>query len=232
AGSAGAGAAAAGALATTYASERLRAGVGTRVGLPDPVLGVIEDAVALGVALAATRPSRDSDSDPVCAPDSDDTDGDAPASSSPVADVARGLAAAAVGTAAMTSVQVAYLKLTGGSPSSAPEQVGRRIIEGALHRTVPRRYRGALNQGMHILYGTSWGVPFGLIVGQRHRRPSAATAGAALGATAWIVSLVELPALDVSPPPWRQPPLSLASDLAFHLVYGTATAATFQALTR
>jgi hypothetical protein len=37
-----------------------------------------------------------------------------------------------------------------------------------------------------------------------------------------------LPLLGVAPPPWRRPPAALARDLAFHLVYGTATAAALQ----
>jgi hypothetical protein len=44
-------------------------------------------------------------------------------------------------------------------------------------------------------------------------------------------ALAELPALGIAPPPWRQPPSSLAVDLGFHLVYGLATAAAFEALT-
>lgn len=55
AGPRGAGLGAAAATATTYASERLRAVVGKRTGVPDPVLGLIEDGLAIGIALWATR---------------------------------------------------------------------------------------------------------------------------------------------------------------------------------
>ncbi len=228
AGAAGAGAAAAGSLASTYASERLRSMIGAKTGIPDPALGVAEDALAVLVAMRATRPADDNSGAPetpqVSEPEPD-------ARTSPVISAGRGLAAAAVGTAAMTSVQTAYLKLTGGAPSSAPEQVGRRIIEGALNKRVPRQRRPALNQTMHALYGTTWGIPFGLVVGSLRRRRSATLSGAALGLTAWILSLAELPALGLAPAPWRQPAGSLAGDALMHLVFGAATAATFNALT-
>ncbi len=225
AGAAGAGAAAAGSLASTYVSERLRSMIVAKTGIPDPAVGVAEDALALVAAFGATRPANNGQSE---ARHAGGPEPDAP--TSPLIAAARGLAAAAAGTAAMTSVQTAYLKLTDGTPSTAPEQVGRRIIEGLFNQRVPRQRRPALNQAMHALYGTTWGIPFGLVVGSLRRRPPATLSGAALGLTAWAVSLVQLPALGVSPPPWRQPPGSLAGDAIVHLVFGGATAATFRAL--
>jgi hypothetical protein len=38
------------------------------------------------------------------------------------------------------------------------------------------------------------------------------------------VSLVELPALQLSPPVGKLPPSSIAPDLGFHLLYGAAVA--------
>lgn len=38
-----------------FAGERTRAALGRRTGLPDPLIAVAEDVVAIGVALAATR---------------------------------------------------------------------------------------------------------------------------------------------------------------------------------
>jgi uncharacterized membrane protein len=194
------------AAAGTYASERARALLGQRLGVADPLLGVAEDALAIGVATAAAG-----------VPSAEEGEGNAaePANarrSAPTAAV-RGLLAAAVGTAAMTSVQVAYLSAAGGEPSSAPGDVGRKLID------VPRDRRAAFNQAMHMLYGTAWGAPFGLL---RRSRP---IHGLLFGTVVWGVSLVELPLLGVAPPPWRQAPGALARDLAFHLVYGTASAA-------
>jgi uncharacterized membrane protein len=199
---------AAAAAATTYASERARALLGERLGVADPVLAVAEDALALGVATVAAGATDDIPDD---APD------ETAEPPSPIAAVLRGLLAGAVGTAAMTSAQVAVLRLTGEEPSTAPGDVGRKVID------VPRGWRGAFSQAMHLLYGTSWGAPFGLLRRSQHGN------GVLFGAAVWGVSLVELPLLGVAPPPWRQPPAALARDLALHLVYGTATAAALQA---
>ena len=240
AGSRGAGAGAACALATTYGSERLRAMIGQRTGVPDALLGAIEDALAIGTA-AAVVPSRAAPSDQHAgaAIDSVDSNGASPhiaveqdpaPEASHLKAAVRGLAAAAVGTGAMTSVQMAYIKLSGGSASSAPAEVGQRIIKAVSGRQVPRKHQDVLNQSMHMLYGTAWGLPFGLLVGSLARRPSATASGLALGLCAWGTSLAQLPALDLAPAPWEQPAAALAGDLAFHLVYGTATAAVYQAL--
>jgi hypothetical protein len=213
------------AAATTYASERARALLGDRLGLPDPVLAAAEDALVVGLATAGAGSAQagpdngDSAYAGYSMRTGEDEAGSAePATTpSPVSAALRGLLAAAVGTAAMTSVQVAYLSASGGEPSSAPGDVGRKLID------VPRDRRAAFNQAMHMLYGTSWGAPLGLLARSRPIN------GLLFGAAVWGVSLVELPLLDVAPPPWRQDPAALARDLAFHLVYGTATAAVLNA---
>jgi uncharacterized membrane protein len=204
---------AAAAVASTYASERARELLGQRLTLPDPVLAAAEDALVLGVAVAAAGPS-----------DGDISEADAAGRESrrpsPPRAAVRGLLAGAIGTGAMTSVQVAYLSATGGEPSSVPGDIGRKLIDVSPQR------RTAFNQAMHVLYGTAWGAPFGLL-----QRFTGTAGGALFGTAVWALSLVELPLLGVAPPPWRQSHVSLASDLAFHLVYGTATAAAYEAWT-
>jgi len=209
------------AAASTYASERARALLGEHLGLPDPVLAAAEDAIVVGVASVGAGPAETGSAEAGSAeagsaePRADDGDWAEQASArpSPVTAVVRGLLAAAVGTAAMTSVQMAYLSASGGEPSSTPGDVGRKLID------VPRDRRPAFNQAMHVLYGTAWGAPLGLL--DRSRPVN----GLLFGAAVWGVSLVQLPLLDVAPPPWRQDPAALGRDLAFHLAYGTATAA-------
>jgi hypothetical protein len=125
----------------------------------------------------------------------------------------------------MTSAQNAVNRLTGTPSSEAPRVVGERLL-GALGIGVPHEKRPALNVTMHILYGSSWGVPYGFL-GRRHPGPAS---GLALGLGVWAVSLVELPALGLAPPPWKQSAAALAPDLGFHLVYGLATSAAHEAL--
>ena len=142
----------------------------------------------------------------------------------------RGLLAGAAGTAAMTAAQTAWLKARGEEPSTTPAEVGRRIVEGVLQRDVPEERMGALNNVMHWLYGTSWGVLFGLARADRGAAPlsdGARFAGVVRGA-----SLVQLPAMRLAPPVWEYPPQQLASDVGFHLVYGVGVAAAYAVLDR
>jgi hypothetical protein len=127
----------------------------------------------------------------------------------------------------MTSAQNWVYALTRGEQSEAPAEVGERIL-GALGIKVKKEQRPTLNTAMHILYGTSWGLPFGVLFGRAARPPGPAK-GLAFGFGVWAVSLAKLPALGVAPPPWKQSPAALAEDLAFHLVYGVATAAAYEA---
>ena len=126
----------------------------------------------------------------------------------------------------MTAAQTAYMKATGGESSNTPAEVGKLIIEGVFGREVPEERMDALNDAMHWLYGTGWGVVYRIVLGGRRRRP--ARAGLAFGAAVWAVSLVELPALGVAPPPWEYSPADVVPDLGFHLAYGLGVATAFE----
>jgi uncharacterized membrane protein len=234
-GSPGLRAGAAFALAATYPSQSLRAQIVKRTPIPDIACAVPEDLLAATIAaLASTEPRPN--------PVAPDLDVDGPKSADIegfsahqhgerrgiVAAAGCGLAAAAVGTAAMTSAQVWLYGITGGGESEAPAKVGEKIL-GAFGVKVRKEQRPALNTAMHSLYGTSWGLPFGVLFGRGG--PTGPAKGLAFGFSVWATSLVELPALGIAPPPWKQPPAALAQDLAFHLVYGTATAAAYEAFT-
>jgi hypothetical protein len=129
----------------------------------------------------------------------------------------------------MTSAQTWLYGITGGEASDAPAEVGEKIL-GALGFKVKKGQRPALGAAIHALYGTSWGLPFGLLFGRGERPPGPAK-GLAFGCGVWAASLAELPALGIAPPPWKQSPAALGQDLAFHLVYGVATAAAYEAFT-
>ena len=137
--------------------------------------------------------------------------------------LSRGVLAGAVGTGAMTAAQTAYYKATGAEGSTTPAEVAKRVIRGVLQREVSDDRTPMLNTAMHWLYGTGWGTLYGLAA----RRP---TLGLAFGALVWGASLVQLPAMKLSPPLWEMPPSSIAPDLGFHLVYGAAVAAAHRVL--
>jgi hypothetical protein len=149
---------------------------------------------------------------------------------SPLGAALAGLAAGAAGTGVMTAVQTAYLKATGGESSSTPAEVGKRVIRGVLGREVPEERTEQLNNAMHWLYGTSWGVVYGIAAGGRKASPL--RGGLLFGAVVWGASLVQLPAMGLSPPVWQMPPSSIAPDLGFHLAYGVGVATAFRVLDR
>lgn len=149
---------------------------------------------------------------------------------SPLAAVGKGLVAGMAGTAAMTGYQLVVAKLRDSGSSSAPAEVGRRVIEGVFQRSVPEGKNDALNNAMHILYGTSWGPAYG--VAQSSLGLPAAHHGALFGTLVWGASLLALPAMKIAPPVWQTPPLEVALDLSYHLAYGLGVAAAYALLDR
>jgi uncharacterized membrane protein len=184
------------ALATTYPSQTLRAQIAKRPGIPDIACAVPEDLLGASLAAAAsTEPRPDVDG-----PKSPDIEDLSAHQHGALASAGLGLAAGAVGAAAMSSAREWVFGFTGEEGS---------------------------NPAVHVLHGTGWGLLFGVAWG-RGRLPGP-DKGAIFGLNVWLASLVALPALGVAPPPWKQSPAALARDLGLHLVYGTATAAAYEA---
>jgi uncharacterized membrane protein len=240
-GSPGLRAGAAFALAATYPSQALRAQIVKRTPIPDLACAVPEDLIAATVAFFTSTEPRPDPSPPVVeSPSHPAVDGPKTGDIGRfsahqhggrrgiVSAAGRGVAATAVGTAAMTSAQVWLYGFTGSEGSEAPAKVGEKIL-GAFGVKVRKQQRPALNTAMHALYGTSWGLPFGLLHGRGG--PTGPAKGLAFGFEVWLVSLANLPALGVAEPVWRQSPSSVAQDLGFHLVFGAATAAAYEAFT-
>jgi hypothetical protein len=182
------------ALAATYPSQALRSQIVARTPTPDIACAVPEDLLAATLAAASTEPRPDVDG-----PKSDEIRGFSAHRHGVLVAAGMGMAAGAVGTAAMVSAGKWVQGLVGGE--------GTDVV--------------------HALHGAAWGVPFGLALGRG--RPPGPAKGAVFGLNVWLVSLIELPALGIAPLPWKQPPAALARDLGLHLVYGTATAAAYEA---
>jgi uncharacterized membrane protein len=217
AGAAGAGVGTAAAIAGTFGSYHARKAITDMTGLPNAVVGLAEDGVAVSAAALATR-----------------TGGDEPESDAKALRIARGVvrgaAAGVFGTAVMTGAQLALQKATGSSESRAPETVGRKVIGAVAGKRVKRKHRGTLNQAMHWGYGTQWGIDLGVTGALAGTRPPVLAGGAGLGLAAWTASLIQLPAFDAAPPPWHQPPGQLATDAGLHVLFGLAVAAALRAL--
>src|SRR5258708_22143112 len=105
---------------------------------------------------------------------------------SPVTAVAFGAAAGAVGTAAMDLVWFRRYRKGGGSQglaawetadgvdkwddTSAPGQVGRRLVEGFTQRELPDRWARTSTNVVHWATGIAWGAQFGIVAGSTKRR--------------------------------------------------------------
>jgi hypothetical protein len=155
--------------------------------------------------------------------------------------LARGGAAGAVGTAAMTAYQLAVARAQGKplvtpvphrwADAPAPAQVAKKLAdllgEGRrfTREDVPR-----LTNAMHWLTGISWGAVYGVVAGSA--APDPVAGGLAFGTGVWGTSYAELVPLGIYEPPWRYPPKTLALDWSYHAVYGLAVAGAFAVLDR
>jgi hypothetical protein len=210
------------AAAGSFATWRARKLVVSATGLPDPAVAVGEDLIAIALAAAATREDRT----PLLEPGEEE--GEAPPRRSLARDALTGFAAGLAGTAAMTIAQAVEFVLTDAEPSSAPADVAdtlkRRLGRGRLKR----RHRRAANQAMHWLYGTSWGIPYGIVASTSRLKPE--VSGPIFGLVVWVGALVQQPALGIAELPWKRSISSLGSEAAFHLVYGIGAGAAVRAL--
>jgi hypothetical protein len=215
AGGPGAAVAALSAAIGTYAFWRARGLVVSTTGLPDPVVAVGEDVLAISLALVSIRPNPDPDPDPDPEPE--------PAPRSLRRDVGIGLVAGLAGTAAMTIAQGAEFVLTEAEPSSSPADIADKIKRRSGHGKLKREHRRAANQGMHWLYGVSWGIPYAVVQARSEIAPE--VSGPIFGLIVWGAALAHEPALGLADVPWKRSLPSLGSEALFHLVYGIGAGA-------
>jgi hypothetical protein len=223
AGPAGSLAAALSAGVGTYSTWRIRKLVVNATGLPDPMIAAGEDVVAYALAAVATRlhpGPRELEQTQEAA--------DAASQPSVVRDAATGLISGIVGTAAMTIAQGAEFVLTPAEPSDVPARVADSLSRRLGFGRIKRRDRAVANQGMHWLYGASWGIPYGLVAARAKTRPE--VSGPVFGLAVWVVALGQQPALGVADWPWERSPKSLGSEALYHVVYGAGAGAALRVL--
>jgi hypothetical protein len=156
----------------------------------------------------------------------------------PLGALARGLAAGAAGTAAMTAYQLLVAKLQRKSLSTpvprrwadapAPAQVGKRFAEGVLGRRVTLEDVPRLTSIVHWATGIAWGGAYGLIEAT-FEEPSL-VAGLGFGTGVWAASYAQLVPLRIYKLPWEYPLPEEVLDLSYHLVYGLGVAAAYAVL--
>jgi len=162
----------------------------------------------------------------------------------PLGAVARGLAAGAVGTAAMDALLFARYRRSGGESdfagwefssdlssweqAPAPAQVGKRLVEGLFGHKLPASAVALVNNVTHWAYGMLGGAQYGIVVGSL--RAPRILYGLPFGAVVWGTGYVILPAAKLYKPIWEYDRDTLAKDLSAHLVYGLGTAAALRVL--
>jgi hypothetical protein len=162
----------------------------------------------------------------------------------PLAAVAAGLLAGAVGTVGLDAVHYLKYRRAGGSKgplawefaavkrwddAPAPGQVARRVIEGFTQRELPDRWAWVGSTVAHWAYGSLAAGAYGVVVGSL-RRPRVLY-GVPFGAAVWAGGYVVLPQAGLYEPIWNYDARTLAWDLGAHLAYGAGTAAVFSLLT-
>jgi Protein of unknown function (DUF1440) len=162
----------------------------------------------------------------------------------PLGEIARGVVAGAVGTAAMDGLLFARYRKSGGQSgfapwefssdvadwdqAPAPAQVGRRLFEGLFERKLPDRRAALVNNITHWGYGILGGVQYGVLAGSVPR--ARVLYGLPFGAGVWAASYAILPAAKLYKPIWEYDRTTLAKDLSAHLLYGLSTAGALRLL--
>jgi hypothetical protein len=164
----------------------------------------------------------------------------------PLSAIGCGLAAGGLGTAAMDALLFVRYRRGGGwsrfsawessagiadwEQAPAPAQVGRRLVDGLFQTQLPARRARLVNNVTHWAYGILGGAQYGVVAGSLPRRH--VLYGLPFGAAVWGAGYIVLPAMKLYEPIWAYDRKTLANDLSAHLVYGLATAASLQALSR
>ena len=161
----------------------------------------------------------------------------------PIGAVARGLVAAAVGTAAMDVQKYVGYRRGGGTTrllewefggienwkdSSTPGKVGERLVDAWTGKRLAPKWADLTNNVMHWGFGIQWGALYGVVAGSAD--PPPIWLGPPVGAFVWLFGYAVLPLGHFYKPIWEYDPEALEKDLLSHLVYGTTTAITFRLL--
>ncbi len=113
-------------------------------------------------------------------------------------------------------------------PEGLAEQFAFKVAAGIFGQDIGPHVRLA-GRVVHLVYGSAWGMLYGLLQAT-YRRPPAAF-GATYGLVVWLVGPAFLvPAMRLMGRPSEEPPARSAALIAGHLAYGVALATTFEAL--
>lgn len=136
-----------------------------------------------------------------------------------------GLVAGAVGTAAMTLLQMIEMKMTGREPSTTPAEAVDELADIAPEDEEKRERFSNL---VHWSYGSSLGAVRGILASTAL---SPVVADSVFLGSVWGAQLIFLPALGMTAPPTEWGAKALAKDFGHHFVYAAGVAVAWRALT-
>ncbi|WP_404379531.1 hypothetical protein [Caenispirillum salinarum] len=140
-----------------------------------------------------------------------------------------GLAAGAIGTAAMTAGQHAEMRVTGRPSSVSPAEALCRLI-GIETRT--DRQEARLARQAHWAYGTAWGGGRALMENAGGGRPAEPWQTLLFTGLTWSAGVLLLRSTGNAPPLRQWTGRSLMIDFGHHLVFATVTGTAFRLLRR
>lgn len=140
--------------------------------------------------------------------------------------IGNGLVAGLVATAAMTLAQMIEMKVTGRKPSTTPAEAATKVLHIRPART-KKGEKEKFAQGVHWIYGTSWGIARGLfaLAGLKGWPATLVHFGAV-----WGTALVMLPSLKVSSPVYKWDAKTITHDFIHHALYASAAGLVYDAI--
>lgn len=137
-----------------------------------------------------------------------------------------GIMAGLVGTAVMTAAQMIEMQISGRKSSDTPYKAVQKTfgIEAQSEED-----KELLNNVTHVAYGTTWGVPRGLMAAFGTK---GATGTIPHFGAVWGTELGMLPAMGIVEPVTTWKPKAIAEDAMFHAVYAIATGITADLLAK
>ncbi|MFG2882595.1 hypothetical protein ACGFYV_09795 [Streptomyces sp. NPDC048297] len=163
----------------------------------------------------------------------------------PLAAVAAGLLAGAVGTVCLDAVHYLQYRRSGGKESPLawefapienwekapdPGQVAKRVIEGFTQRKIPDSSAWLTSTTAHWAFGSALGAAYGILAGSLSAPHPAY--GVPYGAAVFAGDYISLPIAGLYKPIWEYDAKVVAWDLGSHLAYGVGTGVTFWLLTQ
>ncbi|MCJ8163221.1 hypothetical protein MKJ04_00095 [Pontibacter sp. E15-1] len=135
-----------------------------------------------------------------------------------------GVVAGLVGTAVLTAAQMLEMQISGREPSNTPYKAVKKTFG---IKAQSEEDKELLTNVTHFAYGTTWGIPRGIMAAFGTNSIAGTTAHFS---AVWGTELGMLPAMDVSEPITKWSTKAIAQDAMFHAIYAVATGLTADAL--